>query len=97
MDSTVQEKAIAFPIDSRLLEIARSKVVSHAKRCGMALRQTFAKEGKALRRKAGVNSAFFPLNKLRLFIRFSQSVLIRWLLLGRLQNSPNGDCAWSGF
>ena len=53
VDSTVQEKAIAYPIDSRLLEIARHKIVAHAKRCGIALRQTFAKEGKALKRKAG--------------------------------------------
>ena len=53
VDSTVQEKAIAYPVDSRLLEIARHKIVVHAKRCGMALRQSFAKEGKALKRKAG--------------------------------------------
>ena len=30
VDSTVQEKAIAHPVDSRLLEIARHKVVSSA-------------------------------------------------------------------
>ena len=53
VDSTVQEKAIAYPVDSRLLEIARYKIVTHAKRCGIALRQTFAKEGKALKRSAG--------------------------------------------
>ena len=53
VDSTVQEKAIAYPVDSRLLEIARHKIVVHAKRCGIALRQTFAKEGKTLKRKAG--------------------------------------------
>ena len=40
-------------MDSRLLEIARHKIVVHAKRCGIALRQSFAKEGKALKRKAG--------------------------------------------
>jgi IS5 family transposase len=53
VDTTVQEKAIAHPSDSRLLEIARHKVVSSAKRAGIALKQTFAKEGKALRWKAG--------------------------------------------
>jgi transposase, IS5 family len=53
VDSTVQEKAIAYPVDSRLLEIARYKIVVHAKRCGISLRQSFAKEGKALKRKAG--------------------------------------------
>ena len=39
VDSTVQEKAIAYPVDSRLLEIARHKIVVYAKRCGIALRQ----------------------------------------------------------
>jgi IS5 family transposase len=53
VDTTVQEKAIAHPVDSRLLEIARHKVVSSAKRAGIQLKQTFAKEGKALRWKAG--------------------------------------------
>lgn len=53
VDSTVQEKAIAHPVDSRLLEIARAKVVQAAKQAGIALKQTFAKEGQELRRRAG--------------------------------------------
>jgi transposase, IS5 family len=53
VDTTVQEKAISHPVDSRLLEIARHKIVSAAKRAGIQLKQTFAKEGKELRRKAG--------------------------------------------
>ncbi len=53
VDTTVQEKAIAHPVDSRLLEIARHKVVAAAKRAGIALKQTFIKEGRALRRRAG--------------------------------------------
>ena len=53
VDSTVQSKAIAHPVDSRLLEIARHKVVSAARRAGIACKQTYAKEGKTLRRKAG--------------------------------------------
>ena len=59
MNSTEQEKAIAHPVDSRLLEIARYKVVKvvkaakAAKAAGIACKQTFAAEGKALRRKAG--------------------------------------------
>ena len=43
VDTTVQEKAIAHPVDSRLLEIARHKVVNAAKRAGIQLKQTFAK------------------------------------------------------
>jgi IS5 family transposase len=53
VDTTVQEKAIAHPVDSRLLEIARHKVVGAARRAGVQLKQTFAKEGKELRRRAG--------------------------------------------
>jgi transposase, IS5 family len=53
VDTTVQEKAIAHPTDSRLLEIARHKVASAAKRVGIIVKQTFAKQGKQLRRKAG--------------------------------------------
>lgn len=53
VDSTVQPKAIAHPTDSRLLEVARRKLVDIAKSVGIDLKQTFAKEGKQLTRKAG--------------------------------------------
>lgn len=53
VDSTVQHKAIAYPSDSRLLEVARSKLVQAAQEAGIALKQTFVKEGKNLSRKAG--------------------------------------------
>ena len=53
VDTTVQEKAIAHPVDSRLLEIARGKIVQAARRIGITLKQTYAREGKELRRKAG--------------------------------------------
>ena len=53
VDSTVQPKAIAHPTDSRLLEVARQKLVEAAKAAGIELKQTFAKEGKQLTRKAG--------------------------------------------
>jgi IS5 family transposase len=53
VDSTVQEKAVAHPTDSRLLEKAREKLVEVAKDEGVPLKQTFAKEGKQLSRKTG--------------------------------------------
>jgi IS5 family transposase len=53
VDTTVQEKAIAFPTDSRLLEVARAKIAQLAKRAGLKLRQTYEREGRELRRKAG--------------------------------------------
>ena len=43
VDSTVQSKAIAHPVDSRLLEIARHKVVSAAKRAGLTLKQPYTR------------------------------------------------------
>ncbi len=52
VDTTVQEKAIAHPTDSRLLETARAKLVESAKNAGIELKQTFAKEGMALSRQA---------------------------------------------
>ena len=53
VDSTVQPKAIAHPTDSKLLETARQKLVEAAKDAGIDLKQTFAKEGRLLRFKAG--------------------------------------------
>ena len=42
VDTTVQENAIAHPVDRRLLEIAHHKVVIAAKRAGIVLKQTYA-------------------------------------------------------
>jgi IS5 family transposase len=53
VDTTTMEKAIAHPTDSRLLEVARYQVVKEAKANGIALKQTYAREAKDLRRKAG--------------------------------------------
>ena len=75
VDTTVQEKAIAHPTDSRLLEIARHKVASAAKRCGIALKQTFAKEGKELRRKAGGYAHAKQFRRLRRTIKRQRTVL----------------------
>ena len=47
VDTTVMEKAIAHPVDSRLLEIARHKVVSAAKRAGIALKQTLPRRARS--------------------------------------------------
>jgi transposase, IS5 family len=52
VDTTVQEKAIAHPTDSRLLDIARAKLVQFAKRNALPIKQTFEREGKQHKRKA---------------------------------------------
>lgn len=69
VDSTVQHKAIAHPTDSRLLETARVKLVEAAKDAGIDLKQTFAKEGHHLSRKAGRYAHARQFNR-----------MIRWLL-----------------
>ena len=75
VDSTVQEKAIAYPVDSRLLEIARHKIVMHAKRCGITLRQSFAKEGKALKRKAGGYAHAKQFNRLKRTVKRQRTIV----------------------
>ena len=78
VDSTVQEKAIAHPTDGRLLEVARAKIVLLAKRAGIELKQTCAREGKPLRRHAGGSA------HAKQFKRLSKVVKRQRTLLGRL-------------
>ena len=75
VDSTVQSKAIAHPVDSRLLEVARHKVVSAAKRCGIALKQTYAQQGKTLRRKAGGYAHAKQFKRLRKTVKRQRTIL----------------------
>ena len=75
VDTTVQEKAIAHPVDSRLLEIARHKVVTCAKRAGIALKQTFVKEGKSLRRRAGGYAHAKQFKRLRKVLKRQRTIL----------------------
>jgi transposase, IS5 family len=75
VDSTVQEKAIAHPVDSRLLEIARYKVVKAAKAAGIVLKQTFAAEGKELRRKAGGYAHAKQFKRLRKVVKRQRTIL----------------------
>src|SRR5574338_173415 len=75
VDTTVQEKAIAHPVDSRLLEIARGKVVQAAKAVGIALKQTFAKEGQALRRRAGGYAHAKQFRRLRRVVKRQRTIL----------------------
>src|SRR3712207_3510260 len=46
IDTTVQEKAIAFPTDAKLMHRARERLVRLAKRHGVRLRQSYARVGK---------------------------------------------------
>jgi IS5 family transposase len=75
VDTTVQEKAIAHPEDSRLLEIARHKVVQAAKAVGIELKQTFGKEGKELRRRAGGYAHAKQFRRLRKVLKRQRTIL----------------------
>ena len=46
VDTTVQDKAVAFPTDARLYHKARAALVRQARQCGMPLRQSYERLGK---------------------------------------------------
>lgn len=79
VDTTVQEKAVAYPTDSRLLEVARAKVVLLAQRAGIPLKQTFAKEGKGLRWRAGGYAHAKQFKRLRRVLKRQRTILGRLL------------------
>ena len=46
VDTTVQEKAVMFPTDARLINRARERLVRQARQCGVRLRQSYVRVGK---------------------------------------------------
>ncbi len=77
VDSTAQEKAVAHPTDSKLLETARVKVVE-AKANGIELKQTYAKEGQLLGYKAGRYAHARQFKRMRKVIK-RQRTIVGWL------------------
>ena len=53
VDTTVQEKAVAFPTDARLYHKMRDRLVREAERAGIELRQNYNRMGKKALRKQG--------------------------------------------
>jgi len=53
VDTTVQEKVIAFPTDARLYHKARAALVRNAKRAGITLRQSYERVSKLALAKNG--------------------------------------------
>ncbi|MDR6504093.1 hypothetical protein J2785_007287 [Burkholderia ambifaria] len=68
-DSTVQEKAIAFPTDSQLLE----------QRAEYSLKQTYEREGKRLRRRTGGYAHAKQYKRLGLVLKRKRTILGRVL------------------
>lgn len=79
VDSTVQEKAVAHPTDSKLLETARIKLVEAAKAVGVELKQTYAKEGRTLGYQAGRYAHARQFRRMRRVIKRQRTIV------GRLQ------------
>jgi IS5 family transposase len=77
VDSTVQEKAIAHPTDSKLLETARVKLVEVAKAEGIELKQTYAKEGQLLGYKAGRYAHARQFKRMRKVIKRQSTIVGR--------------------
>ena len=65
VDTTVQEKAIAFPIDARLYDKARQALVRVAKGCNFKLRQSYVRLGKRALVKQGRYGAARQLKRAR--------------------------------
>ena len=77
VDTTVQEKAIAHPTDSRLLEVARRKLVLLSRRNGIGLRQTYEREAPGLARKAGRHAHARQFKRMRKVLRRQRTLLGR--------------------
>ncbi len=75
VDFTVQEKAIAFPSDSRLLEVAREKIARLARRAGIRLKLTHEREGKSLRRRAAGYARAKQFKRLKKVLRRQRTIL----------------------
>jgi IS5 family transposase len=75
VDTTVQEKAVSHPVDARLLEVSREKLVRLAKRAGIALKMTYEREGKVLRRRASGYSHAKQFKRMRAVLRCQRTIL----------------------
>lgn len=96
VDSTVQEKAIAHPTDSRLLEVAREKIARLAKRAGIKLKQTHEREGKTLRRRAAGYAHAKQFKRLKRVLRRQRTLLGSLLREVRRKMDGLADTAKAG-
>ena len=77
VDSTVQQKAVAYPTDIRMLEMARAKLVEAAKAQSIGLKQTYAKEGRALSAQAGRYAHAKQFRRMRRAIKRQRTIVGR--------------------
>ena len=100
VDTTVQEKAIAHPTDSRLLEVAREKIARLAQRAGIKLKLTHQREGKTLRRRAAGYAHAKQFKRLKRVLRRQRTILgallrdVRRKMVELPQHVHNGLNVW---
>ena len=80
---------MAYPTDSRLLEIARHKLVKAAKAEGIVLRQSYARIGPALKFKAGRYAHAKQFKRMRRTLKSQRTLLGR--LIRELQRKANDE------
>jgi IS5 family transposase len=89
VDTTVQEKAVAFPTDAKRCHRARERLVRLAKRHGVRLRQSYARVGKfALIKHQRYAHA-------RQFKRARRSLRTLKTYVGRVMRDIDRAIAWS--
>lgn len=93
VDMTVQDKAIAHPTDSRLLEVAREKIAGLATRSGIQLKHTHEREGRMLRRRAGGYAHAKQFRRLRAVLKRQRMILGRLLREVRRRMGGRGEAA----
>lgn len=93
VDSTVQHKAVAYPTDAAMLETARTKLVEAAKSHGIGLKQTFAKEGPHLCRKAGRHAHAKQFRRMRRTLKRQRTIVARLQREIERKLSPLGQAA----
>lgn len=79
VDTTVQEKAIAFPTDARLYHKMRAALVRRAKSLGISLRQNYRFKGKKLLAKQGRYAAARQMKRAAKMTRQLKTILGRVL------------------
>jgi transposase, IS5 family len=97
VDTTVQEKAIAHPTDSRLLDIARAKLVQFAKRNALPLKQTFEREGKQHKRKAAGYAHAKQFKRMHKVIRRQRTIVGKLIRDIERHLARNGDANNTAF
>lgn len=97
VDTTVQEKAIAHPTDSRLMDIARAKLVQFARREALAIKQTFEREGKQHKRKAAGYAAAKQFKRMHKVIRRQRTIVGKLIRDIERQLQAKGDAGNAQF